>query len=492
MAYIVNKFDGTLIATVEDGTIDNTTNLRFIGKNYAGYGEIQNENFLHLLENFASGTQPTRPLGGQIWFDTSSSKLKFYDGTKFRTTGGAEVGATAPAGLTTGDFWWDSANSQLYAWDGTSFILVGPQGTGSTVTQFVSRQIKDSLDANQVIIEGKVNNDTVMIFSSSAFTIGTSDPNNTITGFDVVKKGITLVNTQSTTNGVTSTDHRFWGTASNSDRLGGFEASDYIRSGSSAFSSVVRFGDVGFTVGDSNDLKVSIENGTEGAIANEIGSKISLKVNDSGAVNEIAFVSPDGIIPGTGNKNLGIVTDKWYEVHANYFKGLADSSSGIEFGAQTYLGATTAVNNTVALRDSAGKITANTFDGVATSASYADLAEIYTTDKEYEVGTVMAIGGDAETTAFFDGGPFGGNVFGVISGNPGFLMNKDAEGQAIAFVGRVPVKVTGAVEKGEKIYAADLGVGTTTKKGQLVGFALESNPDESTKLVEVALRLINN
>ena len=492
MAYIVNKFDGTLIATVEDGTIDNTTNLRFIGKNYAGYGEIQNENFLHLLENFASGTQPTRPLGGQIWFDTSSSKLKFYDGTKFRTTGGAEVGATAPAGLTTGDFWWDSANSQLYAWDGTSFILVGPQGTGSTVTQFVSRQIKDSLDANQVIIEGKVNNDTVMIFSSSAFTIGTSDPNNTITGFDVVKKGITLVNTQSTTNGVTSTDHRFWGTASNSDRLGGFEASDYIRSGSSAFSSVVRFGDVGFTVGDSNDLKVSIENGTEGAIANEIGSKISLKVNDSGAVNEIAFVSPDGIIPGTGNKNLGIVTDKWYEVHANYFKGLADSSSGIEFGAQTYLGATTAVNNTVALRDSAGKITANTFDGIATSASYADLAEIYTTDKEYEVGTVMAIGGDAETTAFFDGGPFGGNVFGVISGNPGFLMNKDAEGQAIAFVGRVPVKVTGAVEKGEKIYAADLGVGTTTKKGQLVGFALESNSDESTKLVEVALRLINN
>ena len=44
MAYTVNNFDGTLIATVEDGTIDNTTNLRFIGKNYAGYGEVLNEN----------------------------------------------------------------------------------------------------------------------------------------------------------------------------------------------------------------------------------------------------------------------------------------------------------------------------------------------------------------------------------------------------------------------------------------------------------------
>ena len=491
MAYIVNKFDGTLIATVEDGTIDNTTNLRFIGKNYAGYGEIQNENFLHLLENFASGSQPSRPLGGQIWFDSSSSKLKFYDGTKFRTTGGAEVGATAPVGLTTGDFWWDSANSQLYAWDGTSFILVGPQGTGSTVTQFVSRQIKDNLDANQIIIEGKINNTTTMIFSSSAFTIGTTDPTNTITGFDVVKKGITLVNTNSTT-GVTSSDARYWGTASDSDRLGGFEASDYIRSGASAFSSIVRFGDVGFTVGDSNDLKVSIENGTEGSIANEIGNKISLKVNDSGSVNEIAFVNTDGIIPGTGNKNLGIVTDKWYEVHANYFKGLADSASGIEFGAQTYLGSTNAVNNTVALRDGSGEITASVFNGRATQASYADLAEIYTTDQTYDVGTVMAIGGDAETTAFFDGGPFGGNVFGVISGNPGFLMNKDAEGQAIAFVGRVPVKVEGPVEKGQKVYAKDLGMATATKKGQLVGFALESNPDESMKLVEVALRLINN
>ena len=491
MAYIVNKFDGTLIATVEDGTIDNTTNLRFIGKNYAGYGEIQNENFLHLLENFASGSQPSRPLGGQIWFDSSSSKLKFYDGTKFRTTGGAEVGATAPVGLTTGDFWWDSANSQLYAWDGTSFILVGPQGTGSTVTQFVSRQIKDNLDANQIIIEGKINNTTTMIFSSSAFTIGTTDPTNTITGFDVVKKGITLVNTNSTT-GVTSSDARYWGTASDSDRLGGFEASDYIRSGASAFSSIVRFGDVGFTVGDSNDLKVSIENGTEGSIANEIGNKISLKVNDSGSVNEIAFVNTDGIIPGTGNKNLGIVTDKWYEVHANYFKGLADSASGIEFGAQTYLGSTNAVNNTVALRDGSGEITASVFNGRATQASYADLAEIYTTDQTYDVGTVMAIGGDAETTAFFDGGPFGGNVFGVISGNPGFLMNKDAEGQAIAFVGRVPVKVEGPVQKGQKVYAKDLGMATATKKGQLVGFALESNADESMKLVEVALRLINN
>lgn len=482
MAYIVNRFDGTLIATVEDGTVDNTTNLRFIGKNFAGYGEIQNENFLHLLENFSSGTQPSRPISGQIWFDSSNSKLKFYDGTKFRTTGGAEVSTSAPSGLTTGDFWWDSANSQLYAWDGSAFILVGPQGAGSNVTQFVSRQVQDTLGANQYIIEGQINGVTEIIFSTAEFTL---NANSAINGFSLVKKGITLINSSS---GITSSDDRFWGTASNSDKLGGLPASDYVTVGNTSFGSIVRFSDAGFTVGDSNDLKVSIQNGNEGTISNEIGAKIVFKVNDAGSIIDVAEILVDGIMPGTGNRDLGASTDKWQNVYANNFKGLADNASGIYFGSQTYLGSISATNNTVALRDNTGTITASVFQGTATQSQYADLAEIYTTDKNYEVGTVVAIGGDAETTAYFDGA----SVFGVISQNPGLLMNKDAEGQPIAFVGRVPVKVKGAVKKGDKVYAADYGIATTTKKGELVGFALESNQEESTKLIEVALRLINN
>ena len=51
MAYEVNKFNGIFITSVADGTIDTTTDLRLVGKNYAGYGEVQNENFVHLLEN---------------------------------------------------------------------------------------------------------------------------------------------------------------------------------------------------------------------------------------------------------------------------------------------------------------------------------------------------------------------------------------------------------------------------------------------------------
>lgn len=146
MSYSIDRYNGTTLTVVEDGTIDNTLDIKLIGKNYAGYGEVQNENFVHLLEHFSSAgpAGPQRKISGQIWFDSSLKKLKFYDGNNWRTTGGAEVGGAAPTSLTEGDFWWDNTNDQLYAFSGTEFILVGPQGvTGSGTTQMKSRSIKD-------------------------------------------------------------------------------------------------------------------------------------------------------------------------------------------------------------------------------------------------------------------------------------------------------------------------------------------------------------
>ena len=487
MAYLVNKYDGTLLTTVADGTIDQTTDIKFIGKNYAGYGEIQNENFLHMLENFSGATSPSKAVSGQLWFDSANSKLKFYDGTKFRTTGGAEVNSAAPSGLTTGDFWWDTGNDQLYAWNGTGFILVGPQGVGSVVTQFKSRTVKDTLNANHLIIEGVVNDKTIIAISQTEFTIGTSDPNNLITGFDKIKKGITLVDTKDATNGTTSTDHYFWGSASNSLRLGGKLASDYLTTGSgtTTFSGIASFVDAGFTVGDSNDLRVSIVNGNEANISNEVGSKIDLKVNVTGQVTTIAEVTTTGINPGTGNRNLGDAADKWFEVHATSFKGNADSASGIYFNNSTYAGATTASASTTALRDVSGNITANLFDGTATKAQYADLAEIYETDEEYSVGTVMRVGGDKEVTA-----DDGSSPMGVISENPAYLMNSEGTGQAVAFVGKVPVRVLGAISKGDKVYSGENGVGIGHgTPGNVIGIALETNQEISEKLVQCVLKV---
>lgn len=213
MPYSIDRYSGTTPVVVEDGTINSTFDIKLIGKNYAGYGEVQNENFLHLLESFSGGSEPPRPISGQIWFDSSQSKLKFYDGSKFRSTGGAEVGGSEPSGLTVGDFWFDTDNNQLYVKKPTSgFVLIGPQSAGGLgTTQMRSRSVKDDLGALHAIIEAIVDDETLYIISADAFTL--DDGLNPILGFGDIKKGLTLTGTDST--GVTSTEHRFWGTASN-------------------------------------------------------------------------------------------------------------------------------------------------------------------------------------------------------------------------------------------------------------------------------------
>ena len=80
MSYDINRFNGTLLVTVDDQTVNSTaTDLKFVGRNYAGWGEIANENFLILLENFANSTQPPRAIAGQIWFDSTNKILKFFN-----------------------------------------------------------------------------------------------------------------------------------------------------------------------------------------------------------------------------------------------------------------------------------------------------------------------------------------------------------------------------------------------------------------------------
>jgi len=491
MAYVINLTNGGSLVTVEDGTIDQSTSLKLVGKNYAGYGEIQNENFIHLLESFSSGNPPAGPLSGQVWFDSSLKKLKFYDGTKFRTTGGAEVGTTQPVGLTTGDFWWDSGNNQLYAQNADGgFVLIGPQSIGETVSAMVTAQVRDSNQVNRTIIKGTVDDGVVFIISNAEFTIDTTDPANAITGFDVVRQGLTLRNTTSSTDGVTSSAHRFHGTATNAEKLGGVSASDYALAGAANFTSVVRFGDAGFTVGAANDLAVYIDQagaGNEGLIDNTVGQKIRFRVKSSGGVTTEPFqIQSIGLIPTTtATFDVGDANYKWRNMYATSFNGLATQAIALQVGSNYRTGDVNATNNTVAVRDSSGNLSANVFNGIATQARYADLAEKYTTDQEYPVGTAMCVGGEAETTA----AKSSCMCIGVISAEPAYLMNSEAEGQAIGLKGRVPVRVKGVVKKGEAVYAWEDGVSSTVQTTALVGIALEASDDESEKLIECVLKV---
>ena len=489
MAYIINLTNGTQLTSVEDGTIDQSTTLKLVGKNYAGYGEIQNENFVHLLENFSSANQPASPLSGQIWFDSAVKKLKFYDGTKFRTTGGAEVSTTQPVGLTTGDFWWDTNNNQLYAQNANGgFVLIGPQSIGETVSAMVTGIVRDSNQVNRTIIKGTVEDGVVFVVSNAEFTIDSTDPNNVITGFDVIRQGVSLRNTTAATNGVTATAHRFHGTATNAEKLNGLPASDYAIAGNANFTSTVRLADDGLTVGAANDLKISIENGDQGLIENTTGTKIKFKVKSSGGVaTEVAEFQATGLIPVTTTTfDIGDVNYKWRNIYATNFNGLATNAINLQVGANYRTGDVNATNNTVAVRDSSGNLAANVFNGTSTSARYADLAEKYVTDKEYPVGTLMMIGGDAEATACENEH---GICIGVISTKPAYLMNSEAEGQAVALVGRVPVRITGPVNKGEPVHVAENGTASVEGKGDMIGIALESNDRHEETLVECILKL---
>jgi hypothetical protein len=582
MAYQVDKFNGTFLVSVDDGTIDTTTDLRFVGKNYAGYGEVQNENFLHLLENFANTSAPPKRLIGQIWYDSGNKKLRFYDGTRFRTASGAEIGPTAPSGLQAGDFWFDTSAEQLYAWNGTEFILIGPETQPDLGASAVSAQVvKDTIGNNHTIVKFQSGGDVISIVSKDAFTLNSTI--NPITGFTVIKKGVNLVNTNGTT-GVTTTDHYFWGTASNSARLGGYPASEYIRLGEVAFDSEISFKDAGLTVGDQNDLRIRVENGDEPVIENRLGNTITLRirVTDSDLRN-VGIISPTGMIPGTDNFfTLGSTVSKWANVYSTAFTGaltgnvignstgvhkgniLADDNS-VAFAAitKTFTGSfagtltgnvigsvtgtstnaltlnsligeqgavatsvvlrdssanitatrfigtadksnrlkiddaavdtdvdyrsakTTKTANTIAARDSSGNLLANTFDGTATAAQYADLAEKYLADAEYEAGTVVVVGGNAEVTA----SSYGELAIGVVSANPAFMMNKDLEGGTyIALKGRVPVKVSGSVKKGDRLVAGNNGVAQeAADRLDVFAVALESSDDSGIKLIEAVV-----
>jgi hypothetical protein len=494
MAYAIDRYNNTLLTTVEDGTVDQTTDLKFIGKNYAGYGEIQNENFLFLLENFSGANQPARPISGQVWFDSGTSKLKFYDGTQWRTTGGAEIGSTEPTGLANGDFWWDSGNDQLYVYNGTSFVLIGPQNAGEGVTQMTSLEVLDTTSATRGIITSVIEDETIFVISPIQFDLDDTQTALKAQGYDRIYKGITLRNTKLATAGVTSTTDRFHGTATNADKLGGVAAANFVQTGAgnTVFSSIVETPDDGILIGDSQDFQLKVEdNGFDGVIQNVTNNgSIKLKTTSgAGVLTHVGTVTSTGLIPGADNTfTLGSASLGWSNIYATNFTGEASKAATLRVGTDFRSASSSATNNTVAVRDATGNIAANLFQGTATQARYADLAEKYSTAKDLAPGTVVCV----STSTEYEVEPvrIGSTAIGVVSTDPAVMMNSEADGQYIGLKGRLPVKIVGAVNKGDKVYVNNAGCASTEiNGGSLVGVALESNSDEAEKLVECVLKV---
>jgi hypothetical protein len=230
MPYILNKTNGTKLAVLEDASLDLTTNLSFVGRNYSGYGEIINENLLKLLENFSNTTQPSRPIMGQLWFNSSSDQRRLsvcYDGKNFKGLATLRVQSATPTTSIQGELWWDTANNQLKAFNGATYLTVGPTTVSSAKSSwtFTEETYIDPTNTPYSIpfIKGNLNGRPSVAIT--AFTDLVTTATIKVTNSDLIsstgenpdfsngiKRGITLAGCD--INGSSrASDYYFWGTA---------------------------------------------------------------------------------------------------------------------------------------------------------------------------------------------------------------------------------------------------------------------------------------
>jgi hypothetical protein len=399
MAYTINLTNGTIFATIADGTINTASSQTLIGKNYAGYGQFLDDNFIHLLECGSNSTPPGAPLTGQLWWDSSASLLKVYNGTIFKTISAATASSTTPTSNVTGDLWYDTTNAQLKVYTGVTWLIVGPAYTsGQGVTGAIATTIVDNTSVSHVVINLYVNDSIVGIVSKdAAFT-----PQVAISGYSTVRPGITL----STLIG--SQVPLFQGTASLAQGLVGGQPYMLNNANTSTTGTVSVLNNSGLFVGNNSDLNIGV-----------VGTSVNIKN-----------------VTSNGNITFGV------------------NIGGTPTTAMTINGST------------------GTISGNQINANYADVAERFAADSILTPGTVVELGGANEITQV--NGDLSENVFGVISTRAAYLMNSQAGSNdthpPVAMTGRVPVRVVGIINKGDRLVSAGNGLARAAQAGEATAF----------------------
>lgn len=282
MAYIVNKTDTNILATVPDGQVDQlSSSLTLIGKNYSGFGEFLNENFVKILENFANNSAPLRAIRGQLWYDTAEQRIKVYTGNEFKSVGSAALTSVQPIGLGAGDFWYNTGTEQLYFYDGTTPLLVSPLYSKTQAKSgFVVETVKDSLGADQSIVLLYAGGALLGIFSKSKFR-----PLNQIVGYPL-NTDINIGFNSGKFPGFETNpafDVKFDTTSSNSERLAGQTIASFVRTDIPAVTmvgSITSSSNDGYTFGSQNQINMSVNGVGTFIIANrEQGKNIDIVVN---------------------------------------------------------------------------------------------------------------------------------------------------------------------------------------------------------------------
>jgi len=509
MSYTINLTNGTALIPggLSDGTIDGPggstahSSLTLIGKNYAGYGQFLNDNFVHLLENFANSSNPPNPLAGQLWWDTTNNILKVYSGTSWRISTGATSQTAQPTDVSAlgGDLWFDTVNQQLKIWNGTgTWVVIGPPSVNQTIpsnfTGATPTTITDTGGGTNPVVAIIITGTIYAIIAKSTFS--TTTP-----GFTSIKPGINFNTTvtlglstqdvnatnstlvqRSSSGGINATTGSFTGTLTTA----AINASGTI---AGTFSGQLT-GNVNAVTVNSTTVSaqgVSASSGFTGTILTAsqpnittLGNVTNLQLNGTAFLNGVALATQGGSASFSSINSTPV--------------GNATPSTG---GFTTL----TISQNIIPVANLVSNIGSptnwfNNIYGTAIHAQYADLAERFESDAEYEPGTVVEIGGPAEITAVTE--DLSDNVFGVISTKAAYLMNSGAGSNSthppIAVQGRVPVKVTGIIHKGDRLVSAGNGLARAGKKTEIstwnvIGRALENKTDSGEGVIEAVVKL---
>lgn len=581
MTYSVRRTNGQALVDVAPGTIDVSRSITLIGKNYAGYGALIAENFVHQLENYANSSPPNNPLRGQLFYDTTEGTLKVFTGdddtTQFLRMNVTKLTSNAPTTEITDakerELFFhsptDTTNDEvgrLKYYNGSNYFDVSPMSNFGLRMDIVKVRKVDSAgnyyvsgvvdagstgsnaDTTSILVYSKEMDSNALGGSSTkalkVIAVFSTEPNDVRFGpyatgvgnSDTTEYPETISNTTETVlSRLFSTDSNYIGST---NQFGLFASN--TGSGVAAFAA----GLADVTAAQVTHRAVSPGLNNSGLIASIASAPTAdnatqlnnqpasfyldySNMNNSNQASALAtpfFVDFADNLPTVDNSfDLGSTTKKFAEVHATTFRGdlvgdVTGNISGTVTGTvnttqpSNFLdvscddltvagnlivnGTTTTLNvNELEVEDTiitvakgvangsaangAGleidlgsngsstmtydsgndrmvfnkDVQASIFHGLSTSARYADLAEKYNADKEYDPGTVVKLGGAQEITETTQLGDQ--DVFGVISTQPAFLMNAEADGLPVAMTGKVPVKVEGIVAKGERLISSN-------------------------------------
>jgi hypothetical protein len=414
MAYTIVKSNGQVLTTIADGTINtSSTSLQLPGRNFAGYGQYLDTNFVHQLENFANASPPANPLTGQLWYDTNNQYLCVCPSD----------GATA-----------------------SNWLILTSTSSGGTTT-FGAITVTGNIQANNATITNAIVGDTITV------RLATVTANASIANASITTGSIGTLNTAVITTGAAGTSGNLTGT--------------WTLNGTGTANSVAGTGVY------MNSGNIVINNA-----GNTYGIKTDRYMYANG--NPISFA-------GTYN-------------NGNVYDYLTGSNAVSQFAGIIAPSSVTTANITTGGNVTSGSLTGNwtLTAGSRLLATYADLAERFEADAYYDAGTVVELGGDKEiTSAKYE---LSEDIFGVISDTAAYLMNSgagtDATHPPVAMTGRVQVKVTGIVKKGDRLVSAGNGIARAAKAGEatafnVIGRALANKTDDCVGTVLATVSVSN-